>query len=80
MSTVAPGKEASMNAEEPDPFTRDLDSEVPEADAADQTTPVSTDDLEDGPADLPETSEADPADVWDQAQVVGEDEEERDRA
>lgn len=68
-----------MNSDTP----QDLTDEVPEADAVEQAISIDTDDVDDGtsrPAEPMEpTAEADAADVWEQSQVVLDEEGDRDR-
>ncbi|HCE60902.1 hypothetical protein N5P18_07350 [Janibacter terrae] len=71
-----------MSTRTPDPDAGDLPDDVPEADALDQQRPVGTDD-EVG-VDLPDepvgqVQDADPADVWEQSQMIPDGEDERDQ-
>lgn len=62
-----------MTEQRPDRTDRDIFTDVPEADAAEQATPVIPDDdlLEAATARPPATpTEADPADAWEQALPV----------
>jgi hypothetical protein len=62
---------SAMNAHDPDVFGRDVLDEVPEADAAEQATPVVAEDGDlDTAADAAPIGtllDADPADVWEQS-------------
>lgn len=68
-----------MDANAPN-TSHDLTDEVPEADAVEQNISVDATDVDDDPSPLGQpTVEADAADVWEQAQVVTDEEEGRDR-
>lgn len=59
--------------------SHDLTDEVPEADAVDQNISVDEHDVDDDPSPLTQpTVEADAADVWEQTQVVPDEQEAHD--